>query len=306
MSRSHRIYFPITVLLIASIACAVPAISTVPDTATPIDLNNAIAQTVAALTLNAPTETSSPTLEPTVIFTFTPSLTPTETATPTLEFTSTPSITLITVSVDTNCRSGPGKVYPREGSLLIGETAEVLAVDPTTNYWYIRNPDASNAAEYCWVWGEYATLTGPTLQLPIHTPPPTPTATATFIPTNTIPPPPTFNADYVGVDTCNGQWWVNIKLKNSSSVLFKSVYISIKDKTMDITQVQLQNEFSRRDGCGGSNTKDSFGAGETYIQSSPLFGYNLSGHEIKATITICSDKDLNGICSTRGVGVIIP
>jgi hypothetical protein len=206
--------------------------------------------------------------------------------------------------VDTNCRSGPGKVYPREGSLLIGETAEVLAVDPTTNYWYIRNPDADNAADYCWVWGEYATLTGPTLQLPIYTPPPTPTATLTLVPTITPTQPPTFNADYASLDTCSGQWWVDIKLKNTSPVLFKSVYVSVLDKLTNTTQVQLRDEFADKNGCEGKNTRDALGPGDTYILSAPPFGYDLKGHEIKVTITLCSETGLKGLCSTRGVGVI--
>ena len=304
MSPSHQIYFPIAALLIASMACAVPAITTTPDTSRGA-LNTAIAQTVAALTLNAPTETASPMLEPTSTSTYTlepPTQTPTETVTATLEFTSTSSITLISVSIPTNCRNGPGKVYGMEGSLLVGEFAEVFGADPTNNYWYIRNPDSG--AEFCWVWGKYATLTGPTLQLPIYTPPPTPTATLTPLPTITPTQPPTFNADYVSFDTCNGQGWVHIKLKNTSAILFRSVYVSVKDKGTGETQEQLQNEFSNRDGCAEKITKDVLGTGETYILSSPAFNYDLKGHEIKVTITLCSDTDLKGLCSTRGVGVI--
>ena len=52
---------------------------------------------------------------------------------------------MISVSVPTNCRSGPGKAYPIEGALLVGEVAQVLGDDPTGNYWYIPNPDAHRA-----------------------------------------------------------------------------------------------------------------------------------------------------------------
>jgi len=305
MQRAHRIFFSAALLFITSIACATPAVTSAPDMAAPGALNTAIAQTViAALTLTVPAVTVSPTLEPTSTFTFTPetpTLTPTETLTATLEFTATSSVTLISVSIPTNCRSGPGKVYEMEGALLVGQFAEVLGVDPTTNYWYIRNPDASSGAEFCWVWGKYATLTGSTSQLPIYTPQPTPVFTSTSLPTITPTSPPTFNADYVGLNNCNGQWWINIRLKNTSSVVFKSIYVSLKDKTNNETQVYLQNEFVYRNGCEEGSAKDIFSPGETYQISTPLFSHDLGNHEIKATITLCSDRDLNGFCSTRGV-----
>ena len=309
MLRTRRLYFFVTLFLIINMACLCSTSGLATPTADPnlgsVDsLNTAIVETVAALTLNAPTVTASFTPVPTETFTATPTLTPTETASATPEFTATLSVTLITVSVDTNCRSGPGKVYPREGSLLVGEVAEVLGVDPTNQYWYIRNPDAGNAADYCWVWDEYATLTGPTGQLPVYTPPPTPTPTLTLVPTNTVPPPPTFNAGYVSLDNCGGQWWVNIKLKNTSAVSFKSVYVSVKDKATSDTQVQLKDEFMNKSGCAEKNSKDVLGSGDTYIISSPPFGYDLKAHELKITITLCSETGLKGLCSTRGVGVI--
>lgn len=303
MSRSHRIYFSTAAVLIASMACAVPAVPAIPDTATPVDLNTAIMQTVSALTMNAPSETASPTQEATATFTLEPSTaTSTETATATLELTSTLSITLISVSVDTNCRSGPGKVFENKGFLLVGESVEVFGVDPTNSYWYIRNPDSDT--EFCWVWGKYATLTGPTSQLPIHTPPPTPEFTSTPLPTLTPTSPPTFDASYIRLDTCNGQWWVEIKLLNTSAVSFKSVYVSVNDKSTNETQVHLQNGFADRDGCEEGNTKDRLAPGETYRIGTPAFSHDLASHEIKVTITLCSGADLKGFCSTRGVGAI--
>src|SRR5512135_1880635 len=46
---------------------------------------------------------------------------------------------LISVSVDTNCRRGPGQVYDYLGGLMVGETAQILARDPSGLYWYIQN-----------------------------------------------------------------------------------------------------------------------------------------------------------------------
>ena len=302
MSRSHQIYFPIAVLFIASIACAAPTITATPDIAA---LNTAIAQTViAGLTLNAPTQTLFPTLELTPTATFTPeppTLTPTETITPSPVFTPTPLIPLISVSVNTNCRNGPGKVYNMQGALLVGEIAQVYGRDPTNNYWYIRNPDSG--AEFCWVWGEYATLTGPFLLLPVYTPPPTPTATLTPTPTFTPTPSPAFKPEYSSLDTCNGSWWTEIKLKNTGSIPLRSVNISVKDKVTNVLQVALTDGFTDIDGCLKTTTKDKLGVGDTYLLSAPSFNYDPTGHELVVTITLCSDTGQKGLCATRKINV---
>ncbi len=99
-------------------------------------------------------------------------LTPTEISISTSTLTPTLDHATVTVSVDTNCRTGPGKIYDRVGGLLVGETAEVVGKSSEGNYWIIENPDA---AGICWLWGYYATVVGSTKHLAIHTPPPTPT-----------------------------------------------------------------------------------------------------------------------------------
>ena len=45
--------------------------------------------------------------------------------------------------------------------------AEVVGRNLNGNYWYIRNPNDSNG--YCWLWGEYATVTGNFAALPVFT-----------------------------------------------------------------------------------------------------------------------------------------
>jgi hypothetical protein len=107
-----------------------------------------------------------------------PSPTLTMTLTPTIPLTSTMTLTptlgkpMVTVSVDTNCRTGPGKIYPYIGALLVGEEAEVVGESMDGQYWIIKNPDIAGE---CWLWANYATVTGPTAGLPKYTPPPTPT-----------------------------------------------------------------------------------------------------------------------------------
>ena len=78
-----------------------------------------------------PTDTVMPsatnTLAPTATFTFTPS--PTD---------STP---MVSVSLDTNCRAGPGMSYDNIGALRVGERAKIAARAETGFYWIIENPD---------------------------------------------------------------------------------------------------------------------------------------------------------------------
>lgn len=86
--------------------------------------------------------------------------------------TPTPASVTLKVSVDTHCRIGPGIPYDIVTILRIGKTAEVIGRNSEKTYWVIRNPAGSG---YCWVWGKYATLSGPTGSLPVWDPPATPT-----------------------------------------------------------------------------------------------------------------------------------
>jgi len=75
-----------------------------------------------------------------------------------------PTEVTLQVRVPTHCRVGPGKRYEKVSVLHTGRTAKVVARDATGFYWVIENPEGEGT---CWVWGYYATLTGPTLGLPI-------------------------------------------------------------------------------------------------------------------------------------------
>jgi hypothetical protein len=103
--------------------------------------------------------------------------TPAPQFTATITLTPTPGVPTVTVSQNTNCRTGPGTQYGIVGALLIGETAEVVGKNSSVpNYWVIKTPNGSGT---CWLWGEYATVSGNTANLPEITVPPTPTPTAT-------------------------------------------------------------------------------------------------------------------------------
>ncbi|KXK15104.1 MAG: hypothetical protein UZ14_CFX002000815 [Chloroflexi bacterium OLB14] len=285
----------IFLFVIISLACGLP----IPTQDTNAIYTAAAETVVAGLTQNV-TPLATHELLPTVTLTsFIPSetptitLTPTQTITPAPIFTSTSFVTLISVSVPTNCRIGPGKVYPRQGALLVGETAEVFGRDANNRYWYIRNPD--NANEFCWVWGEYATLTGPFMALPIFTPPPTPTAT--FTPT----PSPSFELKATGIDSCGASWWAEVEVKNTGAFAFKSMSYEVLDTVTDVEKVLLVNGFTNKDGCSSTTIKDTLAPKDTFVISSALFDATMQGHKVRVIVTLCTELNQNGVCVSQKV-----
>ena len=118
------------------------------------------------------TATESPTME-------IPAVTPTLVSTTAIPPTATQGAPTVTVSQNTNCRSGPGLVYDLLGALLVGEVASIIGLGQGVDYVIINNPDAVGT---CWLWLQFATLSGDTSQLPVMTPPPPPTPTVTPTP----------------------------------------------------------------------------------------------------------------------------
>ena len=239
----------------------------------------------------SPTSTTTATFTP-IPATFTPTFTSTATLTPTLVFTPTPLVPMVRVSVATNCRLGPGKAYALVGALLVGETAQVYARSSAGDYWYIRNPDRST--QFCWLWGEYATVTGLYTGLPIYTPRPSPT------PTYTATPAPGFDASYQGLQTCSGKWWGDIKLKNTGSATFRSVSMTLRDTVTSKAATTIRDGFTDLTGCG-STSRSTLVPGKSATASSPQFAYNPAGHKLKLTITLCTNTGLNGLCVTETI-----
>lgn len=226
---------------------------------------------LATFTPEFPTATFTATVSPTPVFTSTP------------VFTATSTVPLVSVSVATNCRVGPGRAYDRVGALLVGQTAEVIGRNQVSNYWYIREPTRS---VNCWLWGEYATVTGNFAALPVFTPPPTPT------------PMPAFDADYDGLETCTG-WWVDVNLLNNGGLTFESVSLTVRDLDTNAVTSMIADNFTNLNGCSGSGSRDRLNPGEDRTVSSSAFTYDPRGHDLRATITLCSRDGLSGTCITE-------
>jgi hypothetical protein len=272
------------ILAVTSQSCnlPVPAPATQPppsiDPLAAAQLTVAAAQTAGAVN-TSPSAAPPPTLTPVPTFTFTPAFSPTP------ALTSTPSFPYITLSTATNCRTGPGKAFDLIDLFNPGQTIEVLGKNPTGEYWYVRSPN--NPAVFCWMWGFYATG-GNLNNIAMFTPPATPT------------PAPTYEATYAGLDACVG-WWVEVTLKNVGTSAFKSFSISVKDTVTGVTLSSSSEEFTNLDGCLTTNSISKLDPGEIYTVSSPAFTADPTGHIVKATLTLCTEKSLGGQCSVKNI-----
>ena len=187
MNITKKIFVVGCIIILSISACNLP--SQAPSTAT-AQSDAAASATALVLTANPPTATN----------TLAPADTPLPTETPTITPTFTPSVPMARVSENTNCRTGPGVIYDLVGALLVGEQAVVVGKFSAGNYWIINNPDAAGT---CWIWGQYATVTGNTAGLPEYTPPPTPTPTFTPTPSFTpTPPSPNAPANFTANKIC--------------------------------------------------------------------------------------------------------
>jgi len=240
----------------------------------------------------ADTETPSPALSATA----TPGPTDTATQPPTATLTSTPEIVRVGVSGDTFCRTGPGNMYDQESILNTDQTAEIVAKDPTGSFWYISNPDGDGE---CWIWGNYATPEGSTDQLPVYTPPPTPT------------PSLNFSADYHSRDGVAGGVYLWFVIKNTGGVPLESVTTTVKSKwttgggiVKKQSVTSTYNKFADKSLPIPPNLNNA-APGDTVYTSSDR-NATITSSKIQVTMTICSQDNLNGECLTRNFIVNYP
>ena len=137
----------------------------------------------ASLTQNAARDPAQPMDEQVPAVTEGAALIPTETALPstaTMTLSPTSSVPSVSVSIATNCRSGPGLAYGLLDILNPGQRGIITAQSSVSNYVLIQSP---GGGPDCWLWLQYATITGNIGNLPLVTPPPSPTPTITPTPT---------------------------------------------------------------------------------------------------------------------------
>jgi hypothetical protein len=203
-------------------------------------------------------------------------------------------MTTISVTVDTNCRSGPGMVYDYRGGLFVGETAEVVGKSPGGNYWYIRLPRSPGT--FCWVTGEYATVNGDTALLPVFTPAPTPTPVAAFV----------FSYKNFGVGP--GNQCLLFDVKNTGSVIWESFRLEARNTTQGVGGTITRDEFTNFDqwcaSTGGPASLSSGSSGTAYAMIS--MPANPSGNSGTAILSLCSQNGLAGQCLTQTINFNFP
>lgn len=189
--RTISIHAATAALILASLACQAPIGERAQQQReSPAAFDTSVAGTVAAVSTQTaaaagpakPTDTPSP---PDVSTdTPEPSATSTNRVTPTDTLTPTPSTPSAFLTENTNCRKGPLVVYDLVATYLTGKVLNILGKNAAGDYLYVVDPQPPG--KECWLWTRYAQVTGNVAQVPVFTPPPTPTPSYVWTGTWTV------------------------------------------------------------------------------------------------------------------------
>jgi hypothetical protein len=205
-----------------------------------------------------------------------------------MEPTSTPTpVPRISVSENTNCRSGPGVDYPSQGVLEVGRIAEALAQGAEPGYWYVTGPDLPE--DGCWVWGEFAQVEGSVDGLPVFTPAPSPT------------PHVGFDLFLKGFTNCGSTDYVVFAVKNVGGRRFWSGYVQVENYTTHEVLYSGRRRHPFADAvqpvCPPGHGNELWPGETRYIHAaiSPVD----SGSTAIGTITLCTADHQGGDCETE-------
>ncbi len=300
----------VSILLLTSLACGISDIfGTTSPQEQPGDLETAVARSLAetAVIQTAIAQGVAGTLDPgqqgnpqnsTQTQPELPSMTPSlelPSLTPSLEISPTSERPMVSVSQETNCRSGPGSVYDWLGALNVGQQAEVFGKDPSNSSWYIRNPN--NSSGFCWIFGSFATITGNSSSVPVFTPMPTPTPAKTATWTTA---PMDFNVSFKEMDHCVGpKYYARFEIYNNSSVIWQSFQTIVTDTVTAETVHVQSNFFDQFVNCNLGVSQDDLAPGEPGEAYSLVFSVNPFGHLLSASIKLCTLDNQLGSCITK-------
>ncbi len=289
VSKLSRLLILVLLLVAAGLACSFPGATSEVE-----QDSAAVVATRVAATLAAgggaevpegealPPASSEAPPPPAATPTVTP--TPTITQTPTDTLTPTPSVPMVSVTLNTNCRFGPGLVYEYLGALLEGESAEIHGINPGGNFWYIENPD--NPGEYCWITAAYAQVSGDTSAVPVLTPPPTPTYT---------PVPLNFSLGQPVHLSCSGNHYIEFRVTNTGSQTFRSFDLYVEDLDTSVVKTITGNCFKSGPGCLAGILDFVDPSGEAFLQVGS-YAYDPFGNQVRTTAKMCSENGLGGTC----------
>ena len=282
-SRLVQIAVPLVTLLVATLACDLPVSSSsggeaLGATETMQALATRVAGTLAPEQGDGGDESSdgpaaaSATLSPTI------------TLTPTL------GAPMVHVSVDTNCRFGPGELYEYEGALLVGEQAVVVGKLANESFWYIENPDAP--PPNCWVWAAYAQVEGDTSEVPILTPP---------------PPPLDFSVSIDIAVECFGGWGIFFYVENTGSEVIESGQVTATVSDLGETVTSSGDVFLEATGCAFVDPpQPSLPPGAGGYVAAAMFMADPTGLNLQATARFCTEDGSGGKCVEKNVSGVVP
>ncbi len=286
---STRIFLIVALLILLSIACNVPIMASQSNQEKPPGfVETSVAQTMIALDGSQGQDGNgqSDQGDDEAAVTDTPDITETPTLTPTVTDTPTPEVAMIYASGNTNCRTGQGTEFGWLVTLQEGDEAEAVGIDTSGEYWYIRRPDQPNS--FCWLWGEYATPSGPYQSLPVYTPVPTPT--------------PGFDYIITYIDKggpCGPFYYTQYQIENIGAFTLESWKTTADDHTGGSNPQDLTLDMFRKySGCSFVNLQNDLIPGESH-HLYMLYLNDPTGHDISVKIKICQEDGLGGDCLTK-------
>ena len=290
MKKNQPLIIIATALFLSTLACNLQLAR---DSAGDIEAGPTIQETHPAEDspdAATPQPTTPPPTEPP------PEDTPTPTNTPTVTPTDTPSIPIVTVTENTNCRSGPGTVYDLVYIFMIGDEAEIIGRSSEANYVIIKVPDSSGRS--CWLWTRYAVIKGNINDLPESTPPPTPTPAATATPALN------FDFSFNSVGICGPSENVYLNVTNTGGIDLESRHLSAQN--LDTLQVKTSqsNMFGQSPDCMTIANAMIQPGSTKYVSvgfTPPIFGDTIS-----VTIKACALDGLGAPCLTKTKTIDLP
>jgi hypothetical protein len=243
----------------------------------------------AAIPTAAPaTDTPSPSDTPAP--TQTPPPTPTETLAADAVATSTPtpsvSGTMARITTNTNCRTGPSTSFPIVFTATKDSTVKVIFNSTSSEYVVVENP--TNPGQTCWLWTKYVEFSGNLAGLPVATMPVLPT------------PSMSFSLTYIQVVQCTN-WSLDFKIVNTGGATVQSYKIIAQDLDEHTQQTTTGNEFNERKSCVDTDKIPLLEKNDTGFLHANDFTFDPTGHNMKATVTVCTKDDLGGDCITQSI-----
>jgi len=222
----------------------------------------------------------------------------TTTPAPTVVSSATPAAALISASINTNCRSGPGPQYRLVGYLFVGQQSEVLARNRSGGWWYIRNP--AHPERFCWVWAQTTQVSGDTAAIPVYS--------SLAAQTPAVVAGPAFKIESVNLTSCGGLPAAAFGVENTGTARFESASLVFEDLTSGLTLLQTgSSDAPFRGAIRGCPAGESSLALESMrFISGPLARAARRAHNGRVTIQMCTRDGLVGECVQRSAEFVLP